>query len=466
MLTDEQLVLRAKCERSLLFFARYIYKENTGVKFKQYEHLVYIASILHEIYQLKHRRVIFNIPPRYGKTELVIKLFIAWCLAKKDTSKFIHLSYSDSLALDNSSKTKEYIESDAFQSLWGMKLKQDAKSKSKWYNTKGGGVYATSAGGAITGFGAGGSDETIFDGAILIDDPLKPDDAQSEIKRNTVNERYDTTIKSRVNNRNVPIIVIMQRLHENDFTGFLLDKEDENWLHISLPAITDDNKPLCPDKHTLPELEVMRQSNQYVFAGQYMQQPAPPEGGEWKKDWFGIINLHNLPKGLKFEAFIDGAYTKNTQNDPTGIEVIGSGDGNMYILSAVDKYMTLPELKKFIPNYYKSLPQYNEKPLNVSITLIEPKASGKSLKQVLRSELKMNVAEIKTDFVNQSKIECARTASPYIEGGRVYLVKGSWNSHYLSQVGTFPNALHDEHVDLTSYAIERYFIKGSNFDFR
>jgi len=158
ILTNYQKVLKVKCENDLLFFTRYIYKENTRRNFIVAPHFVEIANTLTDVVNGKIKRLIINIPPRYGKTELAVKCFIAWCLAKNPQSKFIHLSYSDSLALDNSSQTKEYIESDAFQSLWQMQLKKDAQSKSKWFNEFGGGVYATASGGAITGFGAGIAD--------------------------------------------------------------------------------------------------------------------------------------------------------------------------------------------------------------------------------------------------------------------------------------------------------------------
>ena len=465
-MNPEDRILKRLCEDSLLFFACYIYKECEGTKFIPAKHLEIIADYLHQIFELKLTRVIFNIPPRYGKTELIVKIFMAWCIAKENSSKFIHLSYSDSLALDNSSKTKEYIQSDAFQRLWNMQLKKDAQSKSKWYTEYGGGVYATAAGGSVTGFGAGGTDENKFEGAIIIDDPLKPDDALSEVKRAAVNDRFDTTIQSRVNNRNTPIIVVMQRLHENDLTGKLLDTGSE-WTHVKMPALDEDNQPLWDRKHTFKELQIMRERNPYVFANQYMQEAAPLEGGEWKRNWFGIVpNMHELPKGLSFECLIDGAYTKDTKNDPTGIEIWGYGDGNAYLISIVDKYMTLPELKKYLPNYFQSLPKYDDKPLRVNITLIEPKASGKSLVQVLRQEVKINASEISGNMVRMSKIERARTASPFIEGGRVWLLKGSWNENYINQVTTFPNAMHDEHVDLTSYACERYFMKATKIDFR
>ncbi len=92
------------------------------------------------------------------------------------------------------------------------------------------------------------------------------------------------------------------------------------------------------------------------------------------------------------------------------------------------------------------------------MSLVEPKASGKSIKQMIYQETKLNIAEINTNFVNQSKIENARACSPFIESGRVILVKGSWNDAFLQQVGTFPNAKHDEHIDLTCYGIERNLI--------
>ena len=454
-MTNEQKILKYESEQSLLYFASYMYLENHNRKFMQSNHFEKIADTLERVYNGEIKRLIINIPPRYGKTELAIKMFMSWCLAKKPSSKFIHLSYSDALALDNSAQTKEYINSDAYQNLWGMELKKDAQSKSKWFNNFGGGVYATASGGAITGFGAGSTTLDGFGGAIIIDDPLKPDDAFSEVKRKAVNERYNNTIRSRVNSRETPIIIIMQRLHEDDLSGFLLDGgSGEDWDLLCMPALSDNNIPLWEQKHTFKELESLRQANRYTFSGQYQQQPAPDEGGEWRKDWFEIVEAKSLPKNLQWTLYIDGAYTKNTANDPTGLQLGAKYDNNYYIHSSIDKYLELPELIKFIPRHIAS------SGLSVKISKVEPKASGKSIAQLIRSQTALNITEIKTDFVNMSKIECARMASPYIEGGRVKLVKGAWNDHYLSQVGTFPNAKHDEHIDLTCYGIEDNLIKS------
>jgi len=460
-LTNEEKVLKVKCDNSLLFFTRYIYKENHRRNFIVAPHLVKITKALEDVVNGKTKRLVINIPPRYGKTELAVKCFIAWALAKNPSSKFIHLSYSDDLALDNSSQTKEYIESESFQKFYPMELKKDAQGKKKWFNKDGGGVYATASGGAITGFGAGVAESKMFSGAIIIDDPLKPDDASSEVKRNSVNERYNSTIRSRVNDRDTPIIVIMQRLHEDDLSGFLLNGgSGEEWTHLCLPALDENNNPLWEDKHSFNELEQIRQANRYNFSGQYMQQPSPEEGGEWRKEWFSIVDKSEVPlHSLKWELIIDGAYTKNTANDPSGFQIGAKWNNNYVILSSIDKYLEMPELLKFIPNFISA------SGVNVSMTLVEPKASGKSIKQMIYNETKLNIAEIKSNFVNQSKIENARACSPYIESGRVLLVKGAWNESFLHQVGMFPNAKHDEHIDLTCYGIERNLMNETFFTF-
>lgn len=455
MLTNEEKVLKVMCENDLLFYSRYIYKENTRRNFTVSPHFVLIANKLTDVINGKTKRLIINIPPRYGKTELAVKNFIGYGLVVNPQSKFIHLSYSDDLALDNSSQAKEYIESDAFQKFWQMKLKKDAQGKKKWFNEDGGGVYATASGGAITGFGAGVDGSDRFSGAIIIDDPLKPDDAFSEVKRKAVNDRYNNTIRSRVNSRDTPIIVIMQRLHEDDLSGFLLNGgSGEEWEHLCLPALNENNKPLWKDKHTFEELEQIRQANRYTFAGQYMQTPSPDEGGEWRKQWFEIINFKELPT-IRWKMLIDGAYTKDTSNDPTGLMIYGKYNNEVIILSSIDKYLELPELIKFIPTYIQSIG------VNISIIKAEPKASGKSIIQLLKNQTNYNVAEIKSNFIQMSKIERARTVSPFIESGRVKLVSGAWNENYLNQISMFPNAKHDEHVDLTAYAIEEELLSTS-----
>lgn len=327
VLTNEAKVIRYKCLASTLFLTRYCFKMKTNRKFIIGRHHELIAAALDRVLRGECRRLIINIAPRYGKTELAVKNFIAAGLAINPAAKFIHLSYSDNLALDNSEEVRDMVQEQWFTDIFPeVRIKKDSKGKKKWYTTEGGGVYATSTRGQITGFGAGQVDEEEegclicgsdcewspdrlhdlseseeeevasanefvpiwekgkkFGGAIIIDDAIKPEDAHSELLRNKVNDRYDNTIVSRVNSRDTPIIIIMQRTHPNDLCGYLIDNEGtvENggeWEVLSLPCINDDSTALWPHKHTIDELKKMWVRNPAVFESQYLQNPKPIEG--------------------------------------------------------------------------------------------------------------------------------------------------------------------------------------------
>ena len=441
--------LKYRCENSFADYVKYMFKEFYKKEFVFADFHQEIIKTLEAVSRGELKRVIINIPPRYSKTELVVKMYVSWTLTTRPEAKFIHLSFSDSLVRDNSSATRSYITSDGYQRFWPLVLKEDSKSQKKWYTMQGGGMYAVASGADVTGFGAGSG------GAIIIDDPLKPDDAASDLKRSTINNRYNSTFQSRVNDRTVPVILIMQRLHEDDMSGYLISGgSGDKWFHLKMPALDAQNNPLWEAKHNFEELQSLKKAAPYTFAGQYMQEPAPLEGGEWKRKWFKYVDKSAIPGDVIWELFVDGAYTKDTANDPTGLQISGKSrsDGKLYILTSIDKYLELPALAKFITSFLIA------NGVRVSITLVEPKASGLSLIQYLRDYAKINVGALQTAFVTYSKIERVRASSPYLEGGRVCLVKGHWNEDFIYQVTTFPNAKHDEHIDLTAYAIERNLI--------
>jgi len=308
----ELKVAHVACKDDFIFFVRYFFKAQYKRKWAKWDHLYLIAEQLNRVVNGEITRLIINIAPRYGKTELAVKAFIAYGLCLNPSAKFIHLSYSDDLALDNSEAVKDLVTSDEYQTLFpSVRLKQSSKAKKKWYTDLTGGVYATSTGGQITGFGAGLVDEyeeiidpefeetleqlleisgiswlgnkAKFGGAIIIDDPNKPDDADSETLRTRVNERYDSTISNRVNSRNTPIIIIQQRTHEDDLSGYLIRKQgnaDDGglWTVLSLPSIKEDGTALCPQKHTIEELKALEKHNDVVFQRQHMQNPKPKAG--------------------------------------------------------------------------------------------------------------------------------------------------------------------------------------------
>ena len=248
----------------------------------------------------KTNKLIINIAPRYGKTALCSQMFIAYGLALNPAAKFLHISYSSGLVQDNSVTVKDIIMSPYYQALFPeVRFKKSDNTRAKWSTTAGGGEYATSTLGQITGFGAGQPDWTdeeianmdeftakfnpaMFSGGIVIDDPLRPEDALSDKVRESINRRFETTIRNRVNSRHTPIIIIMQRLHEHDLCGYLQEIEPNEWTVVSLPVIQRDEdgneRALWPYNHSLEELYKIRNASEFVFETQYMQNPTPMEG--------------------------------------------------------------------------------------------------------------------------------------------------------------------------------------------
>lgn len=299
-------VIHVAAKDDFIFFTRYFFKAQYRRRWQQWEHLIKIAEALKQVAEGKITRLIINVFPRAGKTEVAIKMFIPYCLALNAAAKFIHLSYSDDLALDNSEQAKDLVTSSEYQQIFNVKIKSSSKGKKKWYTESGGGVYATAAGGQITGFGAGQVDpdedelqemieqidqsneswlgeKANFAGCIIIDDPNKPQDSDSELLRNRVNERYDSTISNRVNSRKTPIIILQQRTHENDLSGYLIRKQGKVedggiWHVLSMPSIKEDGTALCPEKFTIEELRALEAHNDVVFQRQHMQNPRPRSG--------------------------------------------------------------------------------------------------------------------------------------------------------------------------------------------
>lgn len=244
-------------------------------------------------------------------------------------AKFIHLSYSDDLARDNSKGVQEILRDESFRRLFPG-TKPTSVNTRKWFTSEGGGLYAVSSAGQVTGFGAGMVDredeedlaaeveelasvnDGTFGGAIVIDDPIKPDDARSDTVRGKVNQKFETTIRNRVNSRNTPIIIIMQRLDEDDLCGYLMRLEPDKWEVLSLPVIwTDEDgneQPLWEFKHTLQELHDLRDKNTFVFDTQYMQNPQPIAGLMYER---GFMTYTTIPvtRRHKVKAYIDTADT-------------------------------------------------------------------------------------------------------------------------------------------------------------
>ena len=307
-------VLVSGLKNDTLFFTRYFFKKNYNKSFVVNKHHELICQALEKVYTGETKKLIINIAPRYGKTELAVKNFIAKGFALNPKARFLHVSYSQDLAQQNSEEVRDnYLQNPEFQRLFDVRLKQGTTQKKKWSTEQGGMLYATATGGQVTGFGAGQIDEendedeffdnydksSKFGGAIVIDDPIKPEDADHANIRKKVNDRYESTLKNRVNSVNTPIIIIMQRLHENDLCGHLIEQEGDEWEVLSLPCVENDEKgeeiSMWPYKHSIEWLQKERKRNPTVFGRQFMQNPMPAEGILFPKhelNWYKSSELN------------------------------------------------------------------------------------------------------------------------------------------------------------------------------
>ncbi|UGA37942.1 phage terminase large subunit [Chromobacterium haemolyticum] len=470
ILVSENDILRADLLCEFEFFARWFFKAQTGRKFIVAPHHRQIIETLEAVARGDIKRLIINIPPRYGKTELAVKLFIAWCLANNPAAKFIHLSYSDDLALDNSSAVRDLIKHEEFQRLFDVKLKADSDSKKKWYTNQSGGVYATSAGGAITGFGAGlvgrekkgtGSPADGFGGCIIIDDPVKPDDAFSETMRGRINRRFNNTIASRVNSPDTPIIVIMQRLHEDDMTGFLLKGgSDEEWHHLCLSAITEDGEALWPDKHPLEKLESMRRADSYTFAGQYMQRPSPLGGGLIKSDWF---QRYTIPPRITYrKIYADTAQKTGERNDYSVFQCWGYGeDRKIYLLDQIRGKWEAPELKRRAVEFWAKHSALLELGYCRGMS-VEDKSSGTGLIQEIKASSGIPINGIER---TKDKLTRYMDGLGWIESGHVLIPQDApFVSDFLSEMESITpddSHPHDDQADPMFDAIQDMLASNS-----
>lgn len=454
----DTLELEDDLYKFLLWYFRVILRED----FLENWHHKVIADLLMEVYRGERKHLVINLPPRYTKTELVIKAFVSWCLAKNSKCKFIHLSYSDDLALDNSSSIREIVTSDEYQARWPMVLKKDSDAKKKWFNEDGGGVYATATGGQITGFGAGAVLSKEFAGAILIDDPLKPDDAGSDTIRNRANDRFISTIKSRVNSKNTPIIIIMQRLHEEDMAGFVLGGGSElKFYHLSLPALSEDppseydprevGEALWPAKHDEEQLEDMRIADAGTFAGQMQQRPAPEEGNIFK--WFKYYKV--LPEDTYYRVHSwDLTFKEKSKNKKKKTDfVVGTEWGKRKLNKDIYLFPHMIRARMGFPDTRDAVSLFTKTHPGHKAVLIEDKANGPAIISSLRDEIK-RIIEVEPQG---TKVERAEACAPLFRAGSIWLPHKSicpWIEDFVNELKVFPNGKNDDQVDSTTQAIE------------
>lgn len=396
--------------------------------------------------------LIINIPPGSTKSTIATQMYNAWVWTVDPTQRFIASSYAHSLSLSHAIKTRDIVNSDKYKDLFPeIVLKEDQRGKSDFRNDRGGQRFTTSTGGTVTGMHAH---------QIIVDDPINPQQSASDAERESANTFVTSTLSSRKIDKAVtPTIVIMQRLHEADPTGVMLNKKNKKIKHINLPAEDKGNvlpaelaanyvdgllDPIRLNREVLDEALIDLGS--YGYAGQYGQNPAPQEGGLIKKHWFEIIDWKPEFNNLAWNFTADTAYTEDESNDPSGYLAYAKYNNDFIIRFAQTEYLEFPDLCKALPTFAQQN-GYSQR----SVIEVEPKASGKSLVQTLKRETSLNIKEGKPPA--KDKVARVNDTSPTMEAGRVKLVRGVWNKEFLDQISTFPNAEHDEYVDCLTMMI-------------
>ena len=462
-----------KCRESFAYFVKEFWDVIIKEQYISNWHIDYICEELqHLAYYIVNRLpkpydLIINIPPGTTKSTLTTIMFPAWLWTQDATIRVITNSYSADLSIEHSTKSRDIIVSEKFKRMFtNVELRQDKFAKSTYENTLTGARFTTSTGGTITGKHAH---------IIINDDPLNPGQAASEAERKMANEHTKTLTSRKIDKKNTPVIVIMQRLHEADVTGYILSLKADKIKHICLPAELSHNvKPeTLKERYINGLLDPVRLSREVLqeqktelgsiaYSGQYEQNPTVEGGNIVKKDWFKYISyveFHNLRTNEPIDFFADTAYTKNKENDPTGIIGVCKIKENLYVTCAKSVYANFPELIRFIKEYVKGN-GYTDR----SAIRVEPKASGKSVVDQLKEISTLNIRELKTKLIGESKTVRLKTVSPKIECGRIILVIENWNEEFMEQICGFPNKAHDEYVDLISYAIDHYLTQKKKPD--
>lgn len=418
--------------------------------------------------------LIFNVPPGSTKTTIVLQAFPVWLWIQDATLRIISSSHTATLSETSSSKSRDIILSPRFRSLFPeIKLRQDSHSKSRYTTTLGGNRHATSTGGGATGDHAH---------IKLMDDLQDISKAGSVPHRVQAVDHMKTLFTREVEKGNSINVLIMQRLNEMDCTSFLLELSEKRKVkHICLPAEEINTKG--ESKVHPPELrkyyvdglldpvrmswEVLEQKKEelgtYGYQSQFQQEPTPPEGGIIKRKWFEIVDrAQYITMPVTFHFFIDTAYEKKknigkdgeARNDPTGVLAVSFFRGQIYLWDYREVWMELPDLVKFLPRWVMAN-KYSSK----SLLMIEPKSSGISTVQTVRRFTNLNVKKIEGG--KDSKETELENTAPSVESGRFVLVRGMWNKLFLDRVCGFPNAKHDEAVDLLCYA-KRFYLGGNS----
>ncbi|MBT9141986.1 MAG: hypothetical protein DDT29_00379 [Dehalococcoidia bacterium] len=419
-------------------------------------HIDAMSEHLTAVTQGQIRRLLINIPPRYMKSIMVSVMWPTWTWISHPSRRWLFASYAHSLSVKHSVDRRMIIQSDWYRSRWGdvYHLTSDQNVKTEYLNSQRGVMVATSVGAGALGKGGD---------VIIVDDPHNPREAQSDVQRKAAIDFFDLTLSTRLDDKKTgAIVVIMQRLHERDLSGHILERGD--YGHLYLPAeaetrtiiqmpisfkeiIREEGDILWPEREGAKEIaEQKRALGSYGYSGQYQQRPSPAEGGLLKREWWRYYKqaparFDEIIQSwdMTFKETIGGSYVVG--------QVWGRVGADKYLLDQVRDRMDFLDTLRAVRAVAAKWPQAKAK-------LVEDKANGPAVINALRREISGLIAV----SPQGSKEARAAVVSPEIEAGNVHLPDPSiapWVHDFVEECATFPKGVYDDQVDCFSQALIR-----------
>jgi predicted phage terminase large subunit-like protein len=454
MTNDERrLVDLAVRHRFDLFVRRCFLTLNPGKTFKENWHHHAIYHALSQVRDGDLTRLIVNIQPRSLKSLIVSIAYPAFVLGHDLRRRIYVISYGDELSDKHSADFRAIVESDWYKRAFpGMRIKKSLVDAVT--TTEGGYRRSTTVMGALTGLGGD---------LFILDDPQKAVDAQSEARRNSINQWFSNTLLSRLDDKKTgAIVIVMQRVHMNDLCGHVTEASD-NWTTLSLPAIAESEERipigpsdfhirkigdlLQPDHEPIEALDrLQKEMTPDVFAAQYQQSPVPEGGAMIKREWLRYYEPHELPERTyrtKVFLSIDTAAKGGAMNDWSVCTAWLVHEEIYYLLDLVRGRYEYTELRDMVVAQAKF-----HKP---RIVLIEDASTGTALAQELKKTLRTAVKPVP---IERDKIGRMYVQQEKFYAGRVRFLRGE---DYLSvlegELLAFPNGHHDDQVDSISQAL-------------
>ena len=442
----DEFLTQERGKVSFLDFIKYVYPG-----YKVGPHHLKLAQIFEDIAAGKKKRVIVNIAPRHGKSELISYLAPAWFLGKYPQKKVIMASHTADLAVNFGRRVRNLVGSEAYRGIFPqIELQSDSKSASRWGTNFNGEYFAIGVGGALAGRGAD---------LFIIDDPHSEQDAKTG--RAEVFLPAWEWFQSGPIQRLMPggaIIVVMTRWSKLDLTGQIVTQMDrdtgvDQWEVVEFPAIKDDGEALWPEFWPVEELLAKKAGlDVRYWNAQYMQNPVSEEGALIKREWWKIWEKDTAPQCEFIIMSLDAAQEANTRADYNALTTWGVffndevNNYNIILLNAIKKRMEFPDLKEMVLEEYKEW--------QPDAFMVEKKSNGAPLYQEFR-RMGIPVGEF-TPGKGQDKISRVNAISSLFQGGVVWAPQHRWAKDVIEECNDFPSGANDDLVDSTTLALLRF----------